>query len=167
MLFYLFIGRLQSLSYVLNIPFLLKNSVWGSVIINGGGGSVTSTQSMFWSRGKACGLLGEGIPLEGLKVEAIVAAVCQEGDWRASAQLCLSRDWRPAHFAQAQAWSVLPTGTACLISSSWAAFVALPNFWTLFASVTILNYLSNLPFNKFILKCLDWSLRKNNWESSI
>lgn len=45
---------------------------------------------------------------------------------------------------------------ACLISNSWAAFVALPNFWTLWAAIKILNYLSNLPFNKFIFKCLDW-----------
>lgn len=47
-------------------------------------------------------------------------------------------------------------GAACLISNSWAAFVDLPNFWTLCAAIKILNYLSNLPFNKFIFKCLDW-----------
>ena len=49
-----------------------------------------------------------------------------------------------------------PTGLACLISNSWAAFVAWPNFCILCAYTETLNYLSSLPFNKFILECFDW-----------
>ena len=75
----------------------------------------------------------------------VVATFCQEGNWEVDAQLCLSRG--PAHFVQAQ---------ACLISNSWAAFVAWPNFCILCAYTETLNYLSSLPFNKFILECFDW-----------
>lgn len=49
-----------------------------------------------------------------------------------------------------------PTGLGCLISNSWAAFVAWPNFCILCAYTETLNYLSSLPFNKFILECFDW-----------
>ena len=49
-----------------------------------------------------------------------------------------------------------PTGLDCLISNSWAAFVAWPNFYILCAYTETLNYLSSLPFNKFILECFDW-----------
>ena len=49
-----------------------------------------------------------------------------------------------------------PTGLACLISNSLAAFVAWPNFCILCAYPETLNYLSSLPLNKFILECFDW-----------
>lgn len=62
----------------------------------------------------------------------------------------------PAHFPQAREPGRCAAGVASLISHGWAASVALPDFWTLCASIKILNYLSNLPFNKFVLKCLDW-----------
>lgn len=83
----------------------------------------------------------------------VVATFCQEGNWEVDAQLCLSRG--PAHLCRPRPGKC-PTGLGCLISNSWAAFVAWPNFCILCVYTETLNYLSSLPFNKFILECFDW-----------
>lgn len=73
-----------------------------------------------------------------------------------------------AVFEQRRRWKAPPTFHR--LESLVGALQALPlrslmaeqllwlcqTFWTLCASIKILNYLSNLPFNKFVLKCLDW-----------
>lgn len=155
-------GRLQAISYVLNIPFLLKgfslrfydSKLWGLhlLIVFHKLLWIYRVRSETW--GRARGLFREGSPSEVwrrlrlLYTRRVIEGPVHSCVWAEAED--------PAHFPPALEPGRYAAGAAPLISNGWAASVALPDFWTLCASIKILNYLSNLPFNKFVLKCLDW-----------
>lgn len=144
----------------------LKDAVWSSLISNLWGASFIKNfpqaplniHSMFWNTGGGWGamprwpwLAPEGLPprvwggLLLLSARRVIERWMHSCVWaEAPPTLCRPRPGK------------CPIGLACLISNSWAAFVAWPNFCILCAYIETLNYLSSLPFNKIILRCFDW-----------